>query len=85
MKENSKNNPGDSVKKFQQALKSANGNKALMEKTFRDISQFMAASAAERESGQNLSDFLNENPEVKKMHEWSTTVLIGNDYTLYNY
>ena len=74
-----------SVKGFQQTLTKANGDEVKMKKAFKGISAYLASSVSEKKLGQSLEDFLKQNPGTKKIHEWSDTVLVNNEYQLVNY
>jgi len=74
-----------SVKKFQDSLLSANGDKVKMIKAFKSISSYLGVSLLKKGTGQNLDDYLNQNPRIKKIHEWSGTVMVDSKYELVNY
>ena len=65
----------ESVKKFRVALKAANGDKTKMEKAFKSISDYLDGSISKKRT----------KPGIKKIHEWSGTVLVNSDYELVNY
>ena len=75
----------ETVRKFRHTLVEANGDEAKMKKVFKNISDYLAASTSEKRSGQSVEDYLRKNPGIRKVHEWSGTVLVNNEYQLINY
>ena len=73
------------VSNFRQTLLKANGNEVKMKKAFRSITGYLDSSVSEKQDGQSVKDFLEANPGIKEIHEWSETVLVTNDYELVNY
>ena len=74
-----------SVKKFQSDLQTANGDKAKMEKVFKSITEYLDSSLPITEHSHDLEDYLDKNPRLKKIREWSGTVLVNSDYELVNF
>ncbi len=70
---------------FQQTLQRANGDEVKMKKAFQGISDFLNSTLTEKQDAQSLDEYLSENPPIKKIHEWSETVLVNDHYELVNY
>ncbi len=75
----------DSIRKFRQALIEANGDKVKMQKAFMGISDYLSSGMSEKRSGQSVRDYLNDNKELKEVHEWAETVLVNDNYQLFNF